>query len=82
MPRATVEAGYALVEEAEVLLVLGSSLAVFSGYRFVKRAHEQHKPIAIVSLGETRADALALVCMQHKLGDALPELATKLLHRA
>jgi NAD-dependent SIR2 family protein deacetylase len=51
----------ALVEEAEALVVLGSSLQVFSGRRFVKQAHARGIPVAIVNRGETRADALATV---------------------
>jgi len=79
VPRATVEAAYALVDAAEVLLVIGSSLAVFSGYRFVKRAHEQAKPVAILTLGETRADAVAQLRVQRTIGEVLPALAKALL---
>lgn len=49
----------ALVEEAEALVVLGSSLQVFSGRRFVKQAHARGIPVVIVNRGATRADALA-----------------------
>lgn len=49
----------ALVEEAEALVVLGSSLHVFSGRRFVKQAHRRRIPIVIVNRGETRGDPLA-----------------------
>jgi NAD-dependent SIR2 family protein deacetylase len=48
-----------LVEAAEALVVLGSSLHVFSGRRFVKRAHERGIPIVIVNRGETRGDPWA-----------------------
>lgn len=40
------------------LLVIGSSLMVYSGFRFCRRAREWHKPIAALTLGKTRADAL------------------------
>lgn len=50
-----------LVDEAEALVVLGSSLHVFSGRRFVKRAHQRGIPIVIVNRGETRGDPLASV---------------------
>ena len=79
VPPATVAAAYALLDQAEALLVVGSSLAVFSGYRFVKRAHEQDKPLAILTLGETRGDALAKLCVQRKIGEVLPALAEVLL---
>lgn len=49
----------ALVEEAEALVVLGSSLHVFSGRRFVKQAHQRGIPIVIVNRGETRGDPWA-----------------------
>ena len=79
VPRDTVAAAYAWVDAADALLVVGSSLAVFSGYRFVKRAHEQAKPVAIMTLGETRGDALANVRVQLRIGEALPALANALL---
>jgi NAD-dependent SIR2 family protein deacetylase len=48
-----------LVDEAEALVVLGSSLHVFSGRRFVKQAYARGIPIVIVNRGETRGDAMA-----------------------
>jgi NAD-dependent SIR2 family protein deacetylase len=48
-----------LVDAAEALLVLGSSLHVFSGRRFVKQAHERGIPVVIVNRGATRCDDLA-----------------------
>ena len=50
-----------LVAEAEALVVLGSSLHVFSGRRFVKQAHALGVPVVIVNRGATRADDLATV---------------------
>ncbi|MGO4255583.1 NAD-dependent protein deacetylase [Marmoricola sp. RAF53] len=50
---------HALVDDAEALVVLGSSLHVFSGRRFVKRAHDRGVPIVIVNRGETRGDPWA-----------------------
>jgi NAD-dependent SIR2 family protein deacetylase len=79
VPRPIVDSAYALVDEAEALLVLGSSLAVYSGYRFVRRAHERRIPIAIVTLGQTRADALAHVRADQKIGEVLPLVARKWL---
>jgi NAD-dependent SIR2 family protein deacetylase len=46
------------VLEADAMLVLGSSLMVWSGYRFVQAAAAAGKPIAAVNLGVTRADDL------------------------
>ena len=47
------------LQQAKGLLVIGSSLTVFSGFRFVRWAAEQHKPIAILTRGKTRGDELA-----------------------
>ncbi|CAB3400768.1 unnamed protein product [Caenorhabditis bovis] len=47
------------VDECDGVLVLGSSLSVMSGYRFIYQAHKQDKPIFIVNIGPTRADHLA-----------------------
>jgi NAD-dependent SIR2 family protein deacetylase len=69
---------WALFDRAEALLVVGSSLAVFSGYRFVVRAAERGVPVAIVNLGPTRGDAVAAVKVEASLGTALPALAQAL----
>ncbi|GAA0697459.1 NAD-dependent protein deacetylase [Marinobacterium maritimum] len=46
------------LQQADALLVIGSSLMVYSGFRFCRRAHEWNKPIAALTLGKTRADEL------------------------
>jgi NAD-dependent SIR2 family protein deacetylase len=74
VPRARVDACYSLVEAASAVLVLGSSLAVMSGLRFVRHAHKRGVPIAIVNQGETRADELADVKIEAPLGEVLPAL--------
>jgi NAD-dependent deacetylase sirtuin 4 len=79
VPAAIVERGYALVDEAELLLVLGSSLAVFSGLRFVKRAAARGLPIAIVNVGPTRGDPLATIKLDAPLGELLPRLVESVL---
>jgi NAD-dependent SIR2 family protein deacetylase len=61
-----------------VLLVLGSSLAVYSGYRFVTQAAQEEKPIAIVNSGPTRGDHVAAVRIDAALGEALQRLAAAL----
>lgn len=78
VPQAIVEQSYACVAAAELLLVVGSSLAVFSGLRFVKRAHAAGIPIAIINVGPTRAAELATLAIEARLGDALPRLAASL----
>ncbi|MBX7191885.1 MAG: NAD-dependent protein deacetylase [Sandaracinaceae bacterium] len=76
--RELVDTAYARVAAADALLVIGSSLAVFSGHRFVRRAHELGKPVAIVSLGPTRGDELASVRVEARAGELLPWLVTAL----
>ena len=61
------------VDESDALLVVGSSLTVWSGFRFVKRAHERGIPIAIVNIGPTRGDDLATLKVERECGEALEE---------
>jgi NAD-dependent SIR2 family protein deacetylase len=75
VPRPRVDACYALVEAATSLLVLGSSLTVMSGLRFVRRAAALGTPVAIVNQGETRGDPLAAVKVEAPLGPLLTALA-------
>jgi NAD+-dependent protein deacetylase sirtuin 4 len=78
VPKGVVAAAYAMVDAAEALLVVGSSLAVYSGYRFVRRAAERGVPVAIVNLGPTRGDPLAALRWDERAGAALPTLAALL----
>ncbi|GAB94311.1 NAD-dependent SIR2 family protein deacetylase [Kineosphaera limosa] len=64
------------IESARSLLVLGSSLAVMSGLRFVRRAARMGLPVAIVTNGPTRGDELATLRLTGPLGEVLPALAT------
>ena len=60
-----------LVAESAALLVLGSSLAVGSGFRFVTAARKLGIPVAIVTLGTTRGDRYADIKLNRALGDVL-----------
>ncbi len=60
VPRYRVERCYAAVDECDGLLCIGSSLAVHSAYRFVQRAAKNGTPIAILNVGETRAEVNGL----------------------
>lgn len=59
VPPERVQQAQSLIAESDALLVVGSSLMVFSGFRFVRQAHAAGKPIAILNRGKTRADDLA-----------------------
>jgi NAD-dependent SIR2 family protein deacetylase len=68
---------YALVSDARALLVLGSSLTVMSGYRFVRHAAKLGIPVAIINQGPTRGDAQATFTLDAPLGSALTTLTTR-----
>ncbi len=72
VPRDRVLRSFQLLGEADGLLVAGSSLMVWSGFRFARRAAELGIPIAIVNLGRTRADELATLKVEVPCGEALP----------
>ena len=78
VPKPVLDAAWALFDRAELLLVVGSSLAVFSGYRFVRRAAERGVPVVIVNRGVTRGDEHAALLIDARSGVVLPELAQKL----
>lgn len=75
VPRPRVEQCYSLVDGARSLLVLGSSLTVMSGLRFVRRAATAGIPVVIINQGETRGDAHASLRVDLPLGKSLTELA-------
>ncbi|MGW3890078.1 NAD-dependent protein deacetylase [Micromonospora chokoriensis] len=77
VPAQRVARCFEAVERARSLLVLGSSLTVMSGRRFVIRAAKQGIPVAIVNQGPTRGDGHASVCVDAPLGAVLPELAAR-----
>jgi NAD-dependent SIR2 family protein deacetylase len=81
VPRPRVEECYALTGNARALLVLGSSLTVMSGFRFVRRAAQLATAIAIVNQGPTRGDALASLVVDAPLGTTLTALAAETDHR-
>jgi NAD-dependent SIR2 family protein deacetylase len=78
VPRDRVDSCFGLVDRARSLLVLGSSLTVMSGYRFVIHAAKRGIPVAIVNSGPTRGDAKADLKVDAPLGMVLPELARRL----
>ncbi|MFD9700762.1 NAD-dependent protein deacetylase [Lentzea sp. NPDC059081] len=79
VPRPRVEQCYSLVDNARSLLVLGSSLTVMSGLRFVRRAAEAGLPVVIINRGETRGDPCASLRVDLPLGKSLTELADLVL---
>jgi NAD-dependent SIR2 family protein deacetylase len=78
VPRPIVDRAFAKVDAAEALLVTGTSLAVFSGYRFLRRAVERKIPVAIVNRGPVRGEEHATVKVEAGTGDTLAALAERL----
>lgn len=78
VPKSRVETAYSLVDDADALLVAGSSLTVFSGLRFVRHAAAAGKPVAIINRGPTRGDALAAVKVDGGCSELLALLADEL----
>ena len=77
VPKPLVEQSFSAVDEADALLVVGSSLTVMSGLRFARRAHRAGKPLIIVNRGHTRADELASLKIDHRAGVVLPALENR-----
>ena len=74
VPKERVDRAFAMVEAAQSLVVLGSSLKVMSGYRFVRRMATLRRPVAIVTRGWSRGDAEATVRVDAALGVTLTAL--------
>jgi len=64
-----------MVDDADAVLVAGSSLTVMSGLRFARRAARAGKDVLIVNRGATRADELATLKIDHRCEVILPALA-------
>lgn len=76
VPRARVEHCMQAVAEADAILAVGTSLQVFSGYRFCRRAAELGKTIALINPGKTRADPLADLKLRSECGPLLTQLVS------
>ena len=77
VPPDRVAHSYELLARSRSLLVLGSSLTVMSGHRFVLRAARDGRPVAIVNQGATRGDRYAAVTVDAPLGTVLPAVAAR-----
>ncbi|HVH44725.1 MAG TPA: NAD-dependent protein deacetylase [Labilithrix sp.] len=79
VPRPVVDQAFAQVDDAEALLVTGTSLAVFSGYRFLVRAAERKIPIAIVNRGPVRGEERATLKVEASISETLAALAKRVV---
>lgn len=78
VPPARLDVAWKYLHDADALLVIGTSLTVFSGYRFVLRARERRMPIAVMNVGPTRADADATVKLEAWAAQELPRVFSAL----
>jgi NAD-dependent SIR2 family protein deacetylase len=78
VPRERVERGQQAIEEADAVLAIGSSLQVFSGYRFCRHAVKMNKPLALINPGLTRADDLADVKWESPCAELLSQAVAEL----
>ncbi|PFG36659.1 NAD-dependent SIR2 family protein deacetylase [Flavimobilis soli] len=79
VPREKVARSYEIVDDADVLLVAGSSLTVHSGLRYARHAVRSGKPLAIINRGATRADDIATVRLDAGTSETLTALLPHLL---
>jgi NAD-dependent SIR2 family protein deacetylase len=71
VPRDRVEAAFGHLDKSDAVLIVGSSLMVYSGFRFVQQAAKLGKPVAAVNLGRTRADELLTLKVEQSCEAAL-----------
>jgi NAD-dependent SIR2 family protein deacetylase len=74
VPLVRVGQATAQVAACDGLMVVGSSLTVWSGYRFAHQAVTAGKPLALVNIGPTRADPIATLKIEQRVGEFLPHL--------
>ncbi|MDB5896009.1 MAG: NAD-dependent deacetylase, partial [Rhodoferax sp.] len=77
VPRDRVDATFAALARADAVLVAGSSLMVYSGFRFVQAAAAAGKPVAAVNMGRTRADDLFTLKLEQPVGASLTALVDR-----
>lgn len=78
VPRTTVEEIFTAINAAGALLVIGSSLMVYSGFRFCRHAHQAGLPLACINPGATRADDLFTLKSEQGCSEQLQVLAAEL----
>ncbi|HEV8257695.1 MAG TPA: NAD-dependent protein deacetylase [Casimicrobiaceae bacterium] len=78
VPKGRVDSALRSLEQADAMLVVGSSLMVYSGFRFCEWADTMGKPIAAINLGRTRADHLLALKIERPCAEALASLVERL----
>ena len=62
------------LSHCDALLAIGTSLTVFSSFRFILQAKELNKPIGIINIGPTRADKMTDLKIEARSGEILPKI--------
>ena len=78
VPKERVQRAAGALERSDALLVVGSSLMVYSGFRFCRYAREWGKPIATLNLGRTRADDITDLKLHARIGETLAAVTAHL----
>ncbi|MET1084541.1 MAG: NAD-dependent protein deacetylase, partial [Burkholderiales bacterium] len=78
VPKERVSLAMGALEQADAMLVVGSSLMTYSGYRFCEHAHRLGKPIAAINLGRTRADHLLHLKVERPCAEVLVDVVQML----
>ena len=78
VPRERVDAARRALAASDAMLVVGSSLTVYSGYRFCEWAIAAHTPLACINVGRTRADSLLALKVEYACGETLAALVDRL----
>ncbi|MEX3823166.1 Sir2 family NAD-dependent protein deacetylase, partial [Paraburkholderia sp. BR14262] len=79
VPRERVASASNALDEADAVLVVGSSLMVYSGYRFCAWAQQRGKPVAAINMGKTRADPLLALKLEAPCAAVLDALGARLV---
>ena len=74
VPKERVDTCRQLIRESNALLVIGSSLMVYSGYRFARQSAENNQAIALLGLGKNRADDIASLKIEADISETLQQI--------
>jgi len=74
VPKEKVDFTMAVVRESDKMLVVGTSLQVYSSFRFVRAAADHRIPIALLNIGPTRADDFAELRVEARAGEFLQQV--------
>ena len=78
VPIERVDCCFEALATADAMLVVGSSLMVYSGFRFARKAHQLGLPIVAINLGKTRADELLDLKLEQDCADLLPGVINRI----